>query len=109
MVLHKKSTKRQLLSLIGKLSFAGKVLPASRISIRRLIDLATTAIKLSHEVNLSQNTRAHIKWWQRVLPSWPGKSYFLTTSWLLSPEMQLFTDAAGSHHMALGPSATDGG
>ena len=95
--LRKKCTKRQLLLLIGKLSFAGKLLPAGQIFIRRLIDLATTAKTLSHRVNLSQDTRANIEWWQRVLPSWPGKSYFLTTLWQLSPEMQLFIDAARSH------------
>ena len=67
--LRKKCTKCQLLSLIGKLSFAGKVLPAGQIFIRRLIDLATTAKTLSHRVNLSQDTRANIEWWQRVLPS----------------------------------------
>ena len=105
--LSKKCTKCQLLSLIGKLSFAGKVLPAGQIFIRSLIDLATTAKTLSHWVNLSQDTRADIEWWQHVLPSWPGKSYFLTTSWQLSPEMQLFTDTAGSH--GFGPAGTNGG
>ncbi len=33
-------TKRSLLSLIGKLSFATKVIPAGRIFLRRLLDLA---------------------------------------------------------------------
>ena len=89
--------KTPVTSLIGKLSFAGKVLPTGRIFIRRLVDLATTARTLSHRVNLSQDTRADIEWWQHVLPLWPGKSYFLTTLWQLSPEIQLFTDAAGSH------------
>ena len=59
--LRKKCTKRQLLSLIGKLSFVGKVLPAGQIFIRRLIDLATTAKTLSHQVNLAQDTRAAIE------------------------------------------------
>ena len=38
----KKCTKRQLLSLIGKLSFACKVVPAGRFFLRRLIDLSMT-------------------------------------------------------------------
>ena len=38
----KKATKREILSLIGKLSFAAKVIPAGRIFLRRLIDLSTS-------------------------------------------------------------------
>jgi len=38
----RKCTKRELLSLIGKLSFSCKILPAGRIFLHRLIDLATT-------------------------------------------------------------------
>ena len=75
----KKCTKCQLLSLISKLSFAGKVLPVGQIFIRRLINLATTMRRLIHRVQLSQDTCTDIEWWQRVLPSWPGKSYLLTT------------------------------
>ena len=41
----KKTTKRELLSLIGKLSFAAKVIPAGRIFLRRLIDLSTLVKK----------------------------------------------------------------
>ena len=40
----KKCTKRQLLSLINKLSFACKVVPASRVFLRRLIDLVFTVV-----------------------------------------------------------------
>ena len=39
-------TKRQLLSLIGKLSFATKVKPAGRIFLRRLLDLAHSITSL---------------------------------------------------------------
>jgi len=40
-------TKRELLSLIGKLSFACKVIPSGRIFLRRLIDLIK---KLHHHL-----------------------------------------------------------
>ena len=48
----KKCTKRELLSLIGKLSFAAKVIPSGRTFIRRLIDLSTTVQKLDHHISL---------------------------------------------------------
>ena len=38
----KRCVKRELLSLIGKLSFACKVVPAGRISLHRLIDFSMT-------------------------------------------------------------------
>ena len=39
---HNECTKQELLSLIGKLTFSCKILPAGQISLRRLIDLSTT-------------------------------------------------------------------
>ena len=52
-----KCTKRQLLSLIGKLSFSCKVVPAGRIFIRRLIDLSTTVRQLHHHICLTVDAR----------------------------------------------------
>ncbi|KAL5509659.1 hypothetical protein EMCRGX_G005061 [Ephydatia muelleri] len=42
-----KTTKRDLLSLIGKLSLAAKVVPSSRLFLRQLIELSTT-VATSH-------------------------------------------------------------
>ena len=41
------TTKRDLLSVIGKLSFAAKVVPSGRLFLRRLIELSTTVKLLS--------------------------------------------------------------
>ena len=48
-----KCTKCELLSLIGKLSFSCKVLPAGRIFLRRLIDLSTKAKQMHHHIRLT--------------------------------------------------------
>ena len=56
-----KWTKRQLLSLIGKLSFSCKVLPAGRIFIRRLIDLSTTVRQLHHHIRLTVDGRLDLQ------------------------------------------------
>ncbi|KAL5510137.1 hypothetical protein EMCRGX_G005629 [Ephydatia muelleri] len=56
-----KATKRELLSLIGKLSFAAKVVPAGRLFLRRLIDLSTTVRKLHHHISLNAEARANIR------------------------------------------------
>ena len=89
-----KCTKQQLLSLIGKLSFACKVIPAGRIFLRRLIDLSCTVSRLHHHIRLNQQARLDIEWWLTFLPSWNGTSYILETEWSTSTSMSLYTDAA---------------
>ena len=53
----RKSTKRNLRSIIGKLSFACKVVPAGRIFLRRLIDLAATVHRGHHHVSITSEFR----------------------------------------------------
>ena len=92
----KKTTKRNLLSLIGSLSFAAKVIPAGRIFIRRLIDLSMSVKKLHHHIKLNSSTRADIKWWLDFLPSWNGTGLMLRTEWDDAADINLCTDTAGS-------------
>ena len=91
-----KCTKRELLSLIGKLSFSCKILPAGRIFLRRLIDLSTTVKKLHHHIRLTVDARSDMQWWLDFLPNWSGKSLILEDHWTPSTKMQLFTDASGT-------------
>ena len=90
-----KCTKRQLLSLIGKLSFSCKVLPSGRIFLRRLIDLSTTVKQLHHHIRLTMEARLDLQWWLAFLPHWSGRGLILNTHWTLNTKMQLFTDASG--------------
>eukprot|EP00731_Ephydatia_muelleri_P012874 Em0007g184a len=90
------ATKRELLSLIGKLSFAAKVVPAGRHLLRRLIDLSTTVRKLHHHISLNAEARADIRWWVSFLPSWNGVAMFLDPEWTAADSLQLYTDASGS-------------
>ena len=87
-------TKRELLSLIGKLAFACKVVPPGRLFLRRLIDLSTTVRHLHHHVTLNKAARADLAWWRHFLPTWPGASLFLQSDWTPAPDMELFTDAS---------------
>ena len=82
------------MSLIGKLSFCCKVLPAGHIFLRRLIDLSTTVKKLHHHLPLSADAKLDLQWWLDFLPQWSGKSLILQTSWLPNSAMQLYTDAS---------------
>ena len=58
---HHKCTKHELLSLIGKLSFACKVLPAGRIFLRRLIDLSTKVQKMHYHIRLTADARLDLQ------------------------------------------------
>ena len=89
----KKCTKRELLSLIGSLSFAAKVVKPGRLFLRRLIDLSTTVKKLSHHIYLDTNARADISWWLEFFPSWNGISLFQDPV-VSSFSINLFTDAS---------------
>ena len=94
---HKDScTKKELFSVIGKLSFCCKVLPAGRMFLRRMIDLSTTVKKLNHHIPLTTEAQLDIQWWINYLPKWSGKSLILKNEWTPSPTLHLYTDASGS-------------
>ena len=60
--------KRELLSLIGKLSFACKMVPSGRIFLHRLIDLSTSVEKLHHHLPLTREAKLNMQWWLHFLP-----------------------------------------
>ncbi len=91
---HRPVTKRSLLSLIGKLSFATKVIPAGRIFLRRLLDLAHSISQLDAPLWLNHEATLDLNWWLTYAKSWNGKAFFLDPTWTHSPDMNLFTDAS---------------
>ncbi|XP_006814834.1 uncharacterized protein LOC102809372 [Saccoglossus kowalevskii] len=89
-------TKRELLSLIGILSFACKCIPAGRTFLRRMINLSTTVTKLQQHLTLTQPFYLDLQWWRDFLPMWNGSAHFLQSKWTPSPEMELYTDASST-------------
>ncbi|KAL5509586.1 hypothetical protein EMCRGX_G004980 [Ephydatia muelleri] len=72
-----KTTKWDLRSLIGKLSYAAKVDPSGRLFLRQLIELSSTVSKLHHHIHLNMEAREDIIiWWNRPTHSQP--QYFLS-------------------------------
>ena len=90
----KKCTKRELLSLIGSLSFAAKVVKPGRMFLRRLIDLSTSVYDLNHFITLNSESRADISWWLDFLPSWNGVCFIQAVP-VTSVSLSLYTDASG--------------
>ena len=90
----KKCTKRELLSLIGSLSFASKVVKPGRMFLRCLIDLSHSVSSLNHHISLNADSCADICWWIDFLPSWNGVN-FMHAEPITSVSLSLFTDASG--------------
>ncbi len=87
--------KRDLLSLIGVLSHACKVVRAGRTFLRRLIELSTTTKKLEHFVRLSREARSDIEWWWQFSAGWNGIK-LLRNPAEARPSTTLVSDASGS-------------
>eukprot|EP00111_Clytia_hemisphaerica_P017124 TCONS_00050701-protein len=92
-LVRKKCTKRDLLSLIGSLSFACKVIKPGRIFLRRLIDLSTTVSKPHYHVSIPKSVRDDLNMWFTFLKSWNGKSFMLSPI-VTSRSLSLSTDAS---------------
>ena len=88
-----KCSKRELLSLIGHLSFAAKVVKPGRLFLRRLIEASTTVHALHHRIHLSTGMREDIRWWGTFLPTWNGVSYMQQPP-VSSYDIHLYTDAS---------------
>ena len=91
-----KCTKQQLLLLIGKLSFACKVVPAGRIFLVRMIDLNCSVSRIHHHIRLTKEVCLDMYWWVNFLPQWSGTSCILETKWTTTISMNLYTDASGT-------------
>ena len=92
----RKCTKRELLSLIGSLSFATKVVAPGRTFLSRMIKLSCTVSSLNHLVYLNQSVREDIHMWRTFISQWNGKSVFLDRYLTAAPDLELFTDASGA-------------
>ena len=89
-------TKRQLLSLIGKLTFGCKVIPAGRIFLRRLLDTAHSTDQLDGNISIDNEALEDIRWWLTFSSSWNGKAMFLNSRWTPAHHLNLFTDASST-------------
>lgn len=87
--------KRELLSLIGHLSYACKVIPPGRPFLRRLIELASQAKLLHHHLRLNIQTRCDLQWWSLFLEKWNGVS-MMSLIGCSTPSVCVTSDASGS-------------
>ncbi|XP_033730096.1 uncharacterized protein LOC117319390 [Pecten maximus] len=92
----KKCSKRELLSLLGHMNFACRVIRPGRSFISHLIKLSTCAKELHHYVTLNAAIRSDLGMWSIFLSSWNGVSFFMDDNITKAADMHLFTDATPS-------------
>ncbi|XP_065884002.1 uncharacterized protein [Dysidea avara] len=88
----KKATKREILSLIGLLQHATKVVIPGRTFVSRMYKAAARLKRLSHSTRLTAGFRSDLRWWHLFASCWNGIS-FLDNS---SPDHFIATDASES-------------
>ena len=89
---HKNATKRQILSLVGLLQHATKVVMPGRTFVSRMYKAAARLKKLSHITRLTADFRSDLRWWHLFATRWNGVS-FLSNS---IPDCFIATDASDS-------------
>ena len=92
----KKATKREILSLVGLLQHAAKVVHPGRTFVRRMYSVAARVLELDYYTRLNKEFRSDLSWWQLFLNSWNGVSFLKLTAMPQVPDLMLQTDASGS-------------
>ena len=87
---------RELQSLIGTLQFACRVISPGRPFMQCIINLTRGVPESKQIIRLSQEFRKDILMWQMFLNHWNGVSLFLPPYTESSPQIHLYTNAAGS-------------
>ena len=91
-----KSSCRQkdLLSLVGVMSFACRVVVPGRSFLSRIIALAYSVKELHHRIKLPGHFRKDVRIWKRFVERWNGREFFISNEGAVL-EAEFSTDAAG--------------
>lgn len=89
-------TKRDMLSLLGHLNFAMRIIPHGRSFVSRLLDLANSVPNLHDPVIVDAGSLSDLRFWSLLLGAWNGVSFFYNVQFESSDSLHFFTDAAPS-------------
>ena len=92
--LHRKSaTKREILSLVGVLQHAAKVVRPGRTFLSHMYAMAAVVRELDYFTRLNKEFQSDLHWWNTFLGLWNGVSFFPLSE---TPDSIIQTDASGS-------------
>ena len=92
----KKCQRRELESLIGRLSFACKVVVPGRAFLRRLYGATAGVRQPYHYVRLTKEMHKDLEIWSVFLKSFNGMTYYRNEMFLSPLNKHLFTDSSQS-------------
>ena len=84
-------TRKELESLLGRLSHAATVVRQGRTFLRQLFPLLSLDRASHHYIRLNAGARADLLWWRLFLRGWNGTSFFPAAS------VDVVSDASGSY------------
>ena len=91
MATRKKTTLREIQSLIGTLNFATKVVIPGRTFLRRLIDLTIGITCPTRHISLNSEARADLNAWKLFLQHFNGKYIISDDDWVTASSVRLHT------------------
>ena len=92
----KKATKRAILSLVGTLQHATKIVRPGRTFLRRMYMTASKVRELHYFVHLSKEFRSDLSWWHVFLDNWNGLSLMRYMKATPRHHYSIQTDASGT-------------
>ena len=92
----RKATKREILSLVGSLQHASKVVRPGRTFTARMYSTAARVKELHHFTRLNKDFRSDLHWWYTFINNWNGLSFLRLAQHQPTFDYQIQTDASGA-------------
>ena len=92
----RRATKRQILSLVGLLQHASKVVVPGRTFTARMYSKAASIKKLHYFTKLDNSFRSDLHWWHTFISAWNGRSFLHVISQQVPTDCSIYTNASGS-------------
>ena len=83
----RKATKRQILSLVGLLQHATKVIKCGRSFVARMYTAAAKVKELNHFTRLNVEFRSDLLWWCTFMATWNGLCLLHSKAWSSPPRL----------------------
>ena len=102
MLLRKKSTLKEMQSLIGSLNFCCRAIAAGRPFCRCLINAICGLTKPFHHLHITEAMKLDLRLWLWFFRHHNGISVFHDRFWLSNDDANFYTDSAGGEDLGFG-------
>ena len=96
MLLKRKTTLKELQSLLGLLNFVCLVIFPGRAFLRRLFSLSRKATRPTHYIRITNEAKLNLQAWLVFLSDFNGVTLLRERRWISSMKLHLYSDAATS-------------